>query len=116
MKSDALNIAAIVVGVLLLAIGGPWLIRELDSLPGPSALAARGNDRIVTLEVGGMTCEGCAGAIKGQLAGVSGVSAVDVRVTERRAYVVCEPNVADTTLTAAVRRAGGGFAASVATQ
>lgn len=114
MKSDALNIAAIVVGVLLLAIGGPWLVRELGSLPGPSALAARGNDRIVTLEVGGMTCEGCAGAVRGQLAGVVGVTAVDVRVRERRAYVVCEPEVADTSLTAAVRRAGGGFAASVA--
>ncbi|MEO5619167.1 MAG: heavy metal-associated domain-containing protein [Candidatus Eisenbacteria bacterium] len=113
MKSDALNIAAIVVGVLLLAIGGPWLVRELGSLPAPAALAARGNHRIVTLEVGGMTCEGCAGAVKGQLAGVSGVSAVDVRVTERRAYVVCQPNVADSSLTAAVRRAGRGFVASV---
>ena len=113
MKSDALNIAAIVVGVLLLAIGGPWLVRELGSLPGPTALAARGDDRIVTLEVGGMTCKTCAGAVKGQLAQVAGVSAVDVRVTEGRAYVVCEPGVADTSLTAAVRRAGGGFVASV---
>jgi copper chaperone CopZ len=104
------------VAVLLLAFGGPWLVRQIATLPGPAALAARGDDRIVTLEVGGMTCEACASAIQGQLSGVAGVSAVDVRVTERRAYVVCDPAVADTALTAAVRRAGGGFAASVAVQ
>ena len=102
------------VAVLLLAVGGPWLVRELRSLPHPVKLAARGDERIVTLEVGGMTCKACAGAVKTQLAAVPGVSAADVRVTERRAYVVCDPAVADTALTAAVRRAGGGFAASVA--
>src|SRR5262245_61624695 len=106
MKNDALNISAIVFGVLLLAVGGPWLAKELRSLPHPVKLAARGNERIVTLEVGGMTCKTCAGAVKGQLAELPGVSAVDVRVTEGRAFVVCDPQVADTSLTAAVRRAG----------
>ena len=35
MKSDALNIAAIVVGVLLLAIGGPWLFGNWARCPVP---------------------------------------------------------------------------------
>jgi len=114
MKSDGLNITAMVAGVLLLAIGGPWLVREVASLPHATTLAARGDDRVVTLEVGGMTCEGCASAVRGQLSEVAGVNAVEVRVRERRAYVVCAPGVADTSLTAAVHRAGEGFAAEVA--
>ena len=100
--------------VLLLALGGPWLIRELGSLPRPGTLAARAGARVVTLEVGGMTCEGCAGAVRGRLAGLPGVTAVDVRLRQRRAFVVCDASVADTALTAAVHRAGAGFAASIA--
>ena len=114
LKFDALNLGALVLGVLLLAAGGPWLARQIASLPGPSTLAARRDDRIVTLEVGGMTCETCVAAVKGQLSEVPGVSAVEVRLAERRAVVVCEPEVGDSLLTAAVRRAGGGFVATVA--
>ena len=114
MKSDLLNVGAIVAGVLLLAAGGPWLAGELRSLPHPARLAARGGERIVTLDVGGMTCKVCAGAVKGKLDAVPGVHTVDVRVGERRAYVVCDRAVADTALTAAVHRAGGGFSAEVA--
>lgn len=76
-------------------------------------LAARGDSRVVTLEVGGMTCSGCATAVKGSLAGVRGVRDVEVRLTERRAYVVCDPSVSDTLLTAAVHRAGPGFTADL---
>lgn len=114
MKSDALNITALVVGVLLLAVGGPWLMKELGSLPHRGALAARADARVVTLEVGGMTCAGCASAVRGKLAELPGVTDVDVRVRERRAFVVCAQGVADTALTAAVHRAGAGFTASVA--
>jgi len=114
MKSDGLNIAALVLGVLLLGVGGPWLLREMRTLPRPIALAARADNRIVTLDVGGMTCQGCASAVLAQLNGVNGVTAADVRVREKRAYVVCEKGVADSTLTAAVERAGPGFLASVA--
>lgn len=114
MKPDALNNAAIVVGVLLLALGGPWLVKEFGSLARHGSLAARADARIVVLEVGGMTCEACAGAVKGKLAELPGVTAVEVRVGERRAFVVCDPGVADTALTAAVQRAGPGFLASVA--
>ena len=115
MRRDVLNIVAAVMGVVVLAVGGPWLARELRSLPGP-ALAARSEQRIVTLEVGGMTCSGCAAKVKGELAEVAGVSAVDVRVKQRRAYIVCDKATADTSLTAAVSRAGPGFLASIATR
>ena len=116
MKSDGLNVAALVAGVLLLAAGGPWLVHEVSSLPRPVQLAARGHERIVTLDVGGMTCKTCAGAVKGRLAEVPGVRTVDVRLGERRAFVVCDRAVADTSLTAAVHRAGGGFSAEVASR
>jgi len=114
MKSDGLNIAALVLAVLLLGIGGPWLVREIRTLPRHVDLAARADSRIVTIDVGGMTCQGCASAVLTQLNGVNGVTAADVRVKEKRAYVVCEKGVADSTLTAAVERAGPGFLASVA--
>ena len=114
MKSDGLNIVAMVLGVLLLGIGGPWLVREMRTLPRPIMLAARADSRIVTLDVGGMTCQGCASAVLAQLNDVNGVRAADVRVREKRAYVVCDPAVADSSLTAAVERAGPGFLAVVA--
>lgn len=114
MKSDGLNVAALVVGVLLVAGGGPWLASELRSIPHPVHLATRSEERVVTLDVGGMTCKACAGAVKGQLSAVPGVRVVDVRLGERRAYVVCDRSVVDTTLTAAVHLAGGGFSAEVA--
>lgn len=113
MRREVLNIGALVAMVLVLAIGGPWLLREARSLPR-HALAARGDQRIVTLEVGGMTCNGCASAIEASLSTVTGVSNVAVRFPQRRAYVVCDRAVADTTLLSAVHRAGPGFLAAVA--
>jgi len=107
------NIAALVLVIALLGVGAPWLASELRSLPGRRALAARAAQRVVTLEVGGMRCEACAASIRGQLTGVAGVSDVDVRVAQERAYVVCAPQVADSALTGAVGRAGPGFMAAV---
>lgn len=112
MRRDLMNIAGLVAGVLVLAIGGPLLIRELRTLQ-PKTLAARADQRIVTLEVNGMTCAGCATAVQKELAGVGGVSTSTVRFPQRRAYVVCDRAVADSSLVAAVRRAGPGFAAAV---
>jgi copper chaperone CopZ len=108
-----LNAFALVAGVLTLAIGGPWLYGQFRSLPEARQLAARADQRIVTLEVGGMTCNGCAAAVQARLATVPGVSGVTVRFPQRRAYVVCGPAVQDTALTAAVQRAGPGFLAAV---
>ena len=113
MKREIWNAVAAVVGAIALAAGGPWLVRELRTLPRGHELAARADQRVVTLEVGGMTCGGCASTVAGKIRAVAGVSAVDVRFRERRAYVVCDPAVADTALTAAVGRAGPGFLAAV---
>ncbi len=112
MPRDILNIAALVAGILVLAIGGPIVARQIRSLP-PVPLAARSGERIVTLEVDGMTCAGCASTIEARLAAVPGVSTVAVRHAQRRAYVVCGPEVADTALVATVARAGAAFSAAV---
>src|SRR5512145_910066 len=113
MKPSFLNAAALAAGVLLLAIGGPWLFRQVSSLPKPQALSARATQRAVTLEIGGMTCEGCAKSVSAQIAAVEGVSAVEVRFEQKRAYVVCEAGVADTALIAAVEGPGPAYRAAV---
>ena len=113
MRSGMLNGLALALAAIAIVAGGPWLVRELRSLPR-GTLAARESQRIVTLEVGGMTCSGCASAVKREISGVEGVSTVDVRLAQKRAYVVCATTVPDTALTAAVHRAGPGFLASVA--
>ena len=113
MKFSAWNGAALAAGIVLLAVGGPWLARQIASLPRPAALSARSSERIVTLEIGGMTCGGCAQSVKAQLAAVKGVSTAEVRFEQRRAYVVCDPAVAETTLVAAVERPGPAFKAAV---
>jgi copper chaperone CopZ len=113
MNRQALNILAAVLGVLTLAVGGPWLAAELRELPEPRALAARSGERIVTLEIEGMTCAGCAGTIQTRLAAIDGVSDARVRHGQERAFVVCGPAVADSALIGAVRRAGPGFAVAI---
>ena len=113
MKRDIVNTAALVASLLVLAVGGPLLVRQLKSLP-PKTLAARAGERIVTLDVAGMSCSGCAATVRSSIAGVTGVSTVAVRLQQRRAYVVCDRAVTDTALVAAVHRAGPGFSAAVA--
>ncbi len=116
MRSETWNTVAMVVGVIALAVGGPWLVGELRTLPHPHALAARAGARVVALDVGGMTCAGCAAKVRGELSRVAGVSAVEVRLKQERAFVVCDPAVADTALVGAVHRAGPGFLAAVASR
>jgi len=113
MKRDILNVIALVGGVLVLAVGGPLLVRQLATLPR-AELSARADQRIVTLAVGGMTCAGCARTLESSLARVPGVSAATVRFPEHRAYVVCGPALADSTLIAAIEGAGPRFTAAVA--
>ena len=110
MKSGFLTGAALAAAVLLLTVGGPWLAREITSL---QLHAARPGERSVTLEIGGMTCGGCARAVRSQIAAIHGVSAVDVRLDRRRAYVACDRAVADAALIAAVEGSGRAFRASV---
>jgi copper chaperone CopZ len=114
MKRELWISLSLAAAVIVLAASAPWLARELRSLPSTARLAARQNQRIVTLEVGGMTCSGCAAKIQTTLAEVAGVADVRVRLEERRAYVVCERAVPESALTAAVGRAGPGYLAAVA--
>jgi len=113
MRREAWNSFGWVIAVILLATGGPWLVRELRSLPLPRSLAARADQRIVTIDVGGMTCAGCAAKVQGELASVKGVGTAEVRLAQRLAYVVCDRDLPDSALTAAVQRAGPGFLASI---
>jgi len=115
MRSTFLGGAALAALILLLATFGPWLAREISSLPRLKAPVAGSGERAVALEIGGMTCGGCARAVRSQIAAVRGVAAVDVRLDRRRAYVVCDREVTDAALVAAVERAGRTFRASVVT-
>ena len=114
MQRDFLNIAAAVGAVLVLAVGGPWAVREIRAVDRHAPLAARANQRIVSLDVTGMTCSGCAAKIESKLAAVPGVAHADVRLRERRAYVVCATDLPDSTLLAAVTAAAPGYRATLA--
>jgi mercuric ion binding protein len=100
------NLIAIALAVLVLAVGGPWLIGQLKSLPGRGNLDARADQKIVTLEVAGMTCDACAAQIEGTLTTLDGVKTAEVRWQQKRAYVVCDKAVADSSLLTAVRNSG----------
>jgi copper chaperone CopZ len=103
------NVIALVVASW--AGGGPLLVGGSKLR---AELSARADQRIVTLAVGGMTCAGCARTLESSLARIPGVSAATVRFPERRAYVVCGPALADSTLIATIQGAGPRFTAAVA--
>jgi copper chaperone CopZ len=100
------NLIAIAIGVLVLLAGGPWLIGQIRSLPGRGSLAARADQKIVTLEVSGMTCDACAAQIEGSLTTLEGVKTAEVRWQQKRAYVVCDRALPDSSLLTAVGNAG----------
>jgi len=64
---------------------------------------------LITLEIGGMTCQGCVARVQHQLACVPGVYRVDVSLADQRARILADAAVADTALTRAVRRAGSEY-------
>jgi copper chaperone CopZ len=102
-------VAVALVAALLIA---PAAWRGAVALPRAlSALAHRGDERVVTLEVAGMTCPNCASKVAGEIERVPGVSTADVRLGQREVIVVCGREVADSLLTAAVSRAGPGYRA-----
>ncbi len=114
MRGPIWNGIAAAVAIVLAAGLAPVLVRELRTLPRPRALAARADDRVVTLEVGGMHCSGCEKAVSRELEAVPGVATVAVRLADQRAVIVCDRAVADSALVAAVLRAGPGFTATPA--
>ena len=118
MSRDSLNIAAAVLGVLLLAVGGSLFADRMRS-PAAARLSpasAGPGERRVTLEVTGMTCAGCAANLTGELEATPGVVACSVDPAARRAVVVCGESVADSSLVGAVRRAGKDFTATILTR
>ena len=110
MKIDRAVLGA---AALLAVFGGPWFVHQIRTLPQASHLAARAGQRIVTLEVSGMRSDSCERAIASELSAVAGVTAAEVRLAMARAYVVAAHDVADTSLVAAVARAGPGYRALV---
>ena len=118
MSRDPLTIALAVVAVLSLAVGGPYLVQRLrasaahavaSALPGVQAGQKR-----VTLHLSGIRCANCASRITRELEATPGVVSAAVDVGADRATVVCERQLADTSLVLAVARAGKEFAASIA--
>jgi copper chaperone len=81
--------------IAVLAVGGVLWMRR----PAPAAA-------VVVLEVGGMQCSACVEKVHRELAKVPGVKRVDVDLAAQRAVVRTTRPVADSSLTAAVRRAG----------
>jgi copper chaperone CopZ len=114
MKREFWTSATLAAAVIAVAIGGPWLVNEMRTLPSRHAIAARASQRIVTLDVGGMTCAMCSAKIQSELGAVPGVAAVDVRLAQQQAVVVCAKSVPDSALVAAIARAGPGFLAAPA--
>ncbi len=68
----------------------------------------------VTLNVSGITCQGCANSVKAAVSRVAGVRRVDVSVEQKQARVVLEEAGWVDDLVSAVREAG--YEASVPTQ
>ena len=113
MRSSAANAILLAACIVLAAVGIPWLVRELQSLPHPTTLARRADSRIVTLEVDGLSCDGCADAIERRIRALPGVETAEVRGPQKRAYVVCARVVHDSSLVGAVSAAGPGFTARI---
>lgn len=101
----------LLLGAIALALAGGswvWLRAGADAVPAGS--------RRVSLEVGGMVCTACTLKIHEQLVRIPGVARVEVSLDRRSAQVICAATVADTALTAAVRRAGPDFVALILPQ
>src|ERR1051326_6598362 len=102
--------------VLLLAVGGPYVVQRLGRpatiqaasiLPRPQSGQKR-----VTLEVSGMFCANCASRVSHELETTPGVVACDVDVDAHRATVVCDRTLADSTPARPAAPAGRGDGAS----
>ena len=92
--------------ILVAGIVTPVVLRALRTVQRASESRAPAGQCLVTIEVGGMECAACVAKISSSLSAVPGVSSVDVSLQKQQARVVCAPAVAETALTAAVRRAG----------
>lgn len=114
MSREFLNIGLAVVTVLSLAVGGPWAVDRLRHPPRPAwHPVVHSGQKLVTLEISGMYCATCASKVTDQLRATAGVVECGVDTRAQRATVVCDRALADTSLVAAVARAGAGYSATV---
>lgn len=79
------------------------LLFLLSVASGPIALAA---DKTVTLEVKGMSCPICAGAVEKQVKKVPGVKSVKIHLSKGRAVIIADESVSNESLEKAVEEAG----------
>lgn len=107
MTSRQLNASLAVAAALLLLGGGPWLWRQLHTLPGAGELAGRSGQRIVMIAVDNLRSEADCARVRAALAATPGVRSCEVRLGQQRAFVIAEAGVGDDSLLAVVRREGG---------
>jgi copper chaperone CopZ len=70
------------------------------------------SDVITTLDINGMTCNGCVKHVDQAIRAVPGVTAVEVTLPDHRARIVHDPELSLPSLVAAVEGAGYGCHAS----
>ena len=92
------NIIAIAVAVGLVLLAGPWFMEQMRSLPSARHLSARSGQRILALEVIGLTSAADARRVQTRLAATPGVAACEVRLAQKRAYVVLDATLPDSLL------------------
>jgi uncharacterized membrane protein YraQ (UPF0718 family)/copper chaperone CopZ len=95
----------IVGAVVLLALFSWFAVRDVRRGLRRKAAPHVAGEEVVTLTVGGMTCEGCARNVKNALSVQHGVHRVEVVLADHRA-VVCGHNLREEELREAVREAG----------
>ncbi len=110
------NVVAIVAGFGLLLTGGPWFIQQMRSLPSAQHLSARSGQRVLALELIGLTGTSDARRVQLQLAATPGVSACEVRFAQKRAYVVFDATLPDSLLVNAVHSVDSRLLARVVQQ
>jgi len=92
------NVIAIAVALGLVVLIGPWFATQMRSLPSAQHLSARSGQRIVALELIGLTGASDARRVQLRLAAAPGVSACEVRLAQKRAYVVVDAALPDSLL------------------
>lgn len=85
----------------------PNYVGSLMGSDTPSEQAPASTSAVeVTLDIGGMTCEGCATVLRTALLEVPGVSSANISYEKKQAIVVAEPTVTDRAIRQAVEGAG----------
>lgn len=110
------NIIAIAIALALGVFAGPWFMGQMRSLPSAQHLVARSGQRIVALEVVGLTSAADARRVQLQLDATPGVSACEVRFAQKRAYVVMDATLPESLLVSLVHRMDARLRARVVQQ